>query len=259
MNEQALHNQIEALQKRLELEIQKNRKKDKVLFQQNKLISMGEMMDSISHQWRQPLMELTTLFIPIEANIKLNNCLTKEEVLESISKLNAIVKYMSTTIDEFRNFFSKEKEKTNFKITDQINLSVNIIASTLKQHNINLDIVIKTNPLLKGYKNELAQVLINILSNAKDILVQRKILNPKIIISILKVEEELVVTIEDNAGGIKEEFKEKIFDPFFTSEKSNGTGLGLFMSKLIIENNMQGHLSVQNTENGAKFIIYLPL
>ncbi len=248
----------EQLERRVEEEVLKSRQKDKLLFQQNKMASMGEMIANIAHQWRQPLMELSSLFIPVEAQIKLNGKVSEEEVLEAISKLNEITKYMSSTIDDFRNFFATDKEKVKFKISDQINLSVNIMASALKAHEIHLDIIVKKNPTLIGFKNEYAQVLVNIINNAKDALIQRQIKEPRIIIVIEEVDEEVIVSIADNAGGITTQPITKIFEPFFTFEKLNGTGLGLFMSKLIIENNMDGKLVVENLQNGAVFKIIIP-
>ena len=137
-------------------------------------------------------------------------------------------------------------------------LIINIISGGLKTYNIKLDIIIQKNPTLIGYKNEYSQVLINIINNAKDILIQRKIENPYIKISIYERKENIITTIEDNGGGIKVEPIEKIFEPFFTYQKINGSGLGLFMSKLIIQNNMNGKLEASNSENGAFFKITIP-
>ena len=246
------------LEKKIQEEVKKNREKDKLLFQQNKMAALGEMLENISHQWRQPLMEISSLFLPIEAKLHMNLPLEKEEIQESITKLNDITKYMSNTIDDFRNFFATDKEKIEFKLLEQINSTINIISGGLKANNINLDIIIKKNATLLGYKNEYSQVLINIVNNAKDILIQRKIENPYIKISIYEEKENIITTIEDNGGGIKVVPIEKIFEPFFTYQKLNGSGLGLFMSKLIIENNMHGKLLVENYPKGAFFKIIIP-
>ena len=246
------------LEKKIQEEVRKNREKDKLLFQQNKMAALGEMLGNISHQWRQPLMEISSLFLPIEAKLHMDISLEKEELLESINKLNEITKYMSNTIDDFRDFFTTDKEKIEFKLLEQINSTINIISGGLKTYNIKLDIIIQKNPTLIGYKNEYSQVLINIINNAKDILIQRKIENPYIKISIYERKENIITTIEDNGGGIKVEPIEKIFEPFFTYQKINGSGLGLFMSKLIIQNNMNGKLEASNSENGAFFKITIP-
>lgn len=246
------------LEKRVEEEVTKNREKDKLMFQQAKLASLGEMLGNISHQWRQPLMEINSLFLPIEGKISLDMPLDKEEILETISKLNHITKYMSNTIDDFKNFFATDKEKIKFQLLEQINSTINIISGGLKTHNIKLDIIIQKNPELIGYKNDYSQVLINIINNAKDVLVQRKIGNPYIKISIFEENGNIITTVEDNAGGIKVNPIEKIFDPFFTYEKIGGSGIGLFMSKLIIEKNMNGKLLVENSSQGAFFKIIIP-
>lgn len=232
---------------------------DQRMFQQNKMAALGEMLDNIAHQWRQPLMEINSLLIPIEAQIKLQEQLDAKEVLDAINRVNGITQYMSKTIDDFRNFFAKDKKAEEFKISDQLTLSLNIMGMALKQNNIQVDIILKKNPLVLGYKNEYAQVLINIINNAKDILIQRHIVNPEIKIIVEQdVNKNAVLSIEDNAGGISSQAIEKIFDPFFSYEKQNGTGLGLFMSKLITENSLGGTLSAINTTKGAKFIINIP-
>jgi len=253
-----LENYNKELEKRVKEEVAKNREKDKLLFQQNKMAALGEMLGNISHQWRQPLMEISSIFLPIEAKLNMDIPLDNKEVLESIEKLNDITKYMSNTIDDFKNFFLKEKEKINFEILEQIHSTINIISSSLKKHDIKLEIIIQKNTQMLGYKNEYSQVLINIINNARDVLIQRKIQNPKIKIIISENKNDIITKIEDNAGGIKITPISKVFDPFFTYEKINGSGIGLFMSKLIIENNMNGKLEVQNNKNGAVFTITIP-
>jgi signal transduction histidine kinase len=246
------------LEERIVDEVNKNKEKDKILSQQNKMAAMGEMIVNIAHQWRQPLMEISSLFLPIEAKLTFDEHIEKEELLSTINKLNNITNYMSNTIDDFKNFFAKDKEKIEFELIEQINLSVNIISASLELHNIKLNIIMKKNPILIGYKNEFSQVLINIINNAKDILIQKKIKNPNINILISETRLNINIVIEDNGGGITVKPLAKIFDPFFTYEKVNGSGIGLFMSKLIIENNMSGKLIVKNGKEGAIFTIILP-
>jgi C4-dicarboxylate-specific signal transduction histidine kinase len=254
-------NFLELLKKNKELEnliikeVQKNREKDKLLFAQNKMAALGEMLNNISHQWRQPLMELSSLFIPLEGKLNLGIDIEQQEIKESIEKLNIITKYMSNTIDDFRNFFAKNKEISEFKILEQINIAYRLTSASLKANNILLEIIVSKNSIVSGYKNEYTQVLINIINNAKDVLVDRKIDTPKIKISVKESENEVILKVEDNAGGITVNPIENIFKPFFTHDKKNGTGVGLFMSKLIIENNMNGKLLVNNTSNGAEFTI----
>jgi C4-dicarboxylate-specific signal transduction histidine kinase len=253
-----LKSQIRELKKQVIDEIRHNRQNDKMLFQQSRMASMGEMIGNIAHQWRQPLMELSSINMELQAKIELLGKVSNDDILTAIKKSNEITQYMSHTIDDFRNFFAKNKQKEIFKISDQISSAINIINSSLKQHGIKLEIIVQKNSIIEGFKNEYAQVLINILSNAKDVLISRKIKNPKIVIKILEKDHNSIVQISDNAGGINVDPIEKIFEPFFTHDKQNGTGVGLFMSKLIIENNMNGRLFVKNSEDGALFKITVP-
>ena len=251
----------------LELEIKtlrnsaqkENEQHNKILTQHSKMAAMGEMIGNIAHQWRQPLMELSSLLIGAEGKIRLTKQLSFEEFLEMIDKSNHILKYMSNTIDDFRNFFATNKEKTEFKISEQIKRTVNILSSTLDNKNIKINIIIKSNPRIYGYQNEYPQVLINIISNAKDVLIQREIENGIIEVKVYEKDGECITEILDNAGGISKKYMDDIFKPFMTFEKKDGTGIGLFMSKLIVENNMNGSLSAENDKDGAKFIIKLPI
>jgi len=232
---------------------------NKILTQHSKMAAMGEMIGNIAHQWRQPLMELSSLLIGAEGKIRLTKSLSHEDFLEVIDKSNQILKYMSNTIDDFRNFFATNKEKTEFKISEQIKRTVNILSSTLDNKNIQINIIIKSNPRIYGYQNEYSQVLINIISNAKDVLIQRGIENGVIEVKVYEKDSECITEILDNAGGISKKYMDDIFKPFMTFEKKDGTGIGLFMSKLIVENNMNGIITAKNEQDGAKFIIKLPI
>ena len=246
------------LEKRVKEEVAKNREKDKLMFQQAKLASLGEMLGNIAHQWRQPLMEINSLFLPIEGKIFLDMPLDKEEILETINKLNHITKYMSNTIDDFRDFYKPDKMKEDFLVSNACKNAINIINATLKNCDIKLNINIQNDKNIHAYPTEFAQVILNILSNAKDVLVEKKIKNPKIDLTIDSRGILSIITIKDNAGGIDKKNQELIFDPYFsTKDSSKGTGLGLYISKLIIEKNMGGELSVYNDDEGAIFKIVI--
>jgi C4-dicarboxylate-specific signal transduction histidine kinase len=245
------------LKQRLESLINQNGIKDEIVIQQSKMASMGEMINNIAHQWRQPLMEISSLLMNTEAKIKLQGVTSQEEILDTIDKSNQVIKFMSHTIDDFRNFFATNKQKEEFLIAKQISSMLNIMKISLSSHNIKVDVIIKNNLKVTGFKNEYAQVLVNIISNAKDAIVSNNIKNGKIIIKLYAKDNKSVLEIEDNAGGIPFEPKQKVFDPFFTYKKKNGTGIGLFMSKIIIETNMNGKLDVTNKNNGACFSIVL--
>ncbi len=245
------------LKKRLNLLNKQCNIKDKIVIQQSKMASMGEMIGNIAHQWRQPLMEISTLLINTEAKIKLLGKVSNDEILETIDKSNQVIGFMSNTIDDFRNFFTVNKQKEDFFIAAQITSALNIIKSSLETNNIKVNVVIKNNIKTNGYKNEYLQVLINILSNAKDVIVSNNVKNGKIIIKLYSKDDISILEIEDNGKGISIEPIEKVFEPFFTYKKKNGTGIGLFMSKLIIENNMNGNITAENKKEGASFRIEL--
>jgi len=245
------------LKKQLESLVNENHLKDEIVIQQSKMASMGEMINNIAHQWRQPLMEISSLLMNTEAKIKLEGDISKDDIIDTIDKSNHVIQFMSHTIDDFRNFFASNKERETFLIAEQLSSMLNIMKISLSHSNIKVDIIIKNNLKVCGFKNEYAQVLVNIISNAKDAIIQNKIKNGKITIKLYEKDTRSVLEIEDNAGGIPFEPKQKVFEPFFTFKKKNGTGIGLFMSKLIIENNMNGKLDVKNTSKGACFSIKL--
>ena len=245
------------LKKQLETLSNQNHLKDEIVIQQSKMASMGEMINNIAHQWRQPLMEISSLLMNTEAKIKINGDISNEDIIDTIDKSNHVIKFMSETIDDFRNFFATDKQKENFIVAEKISSVLNIMKMSLSSNNIKVNVIIKDNIKIYGLENEYAQVLINIIANAKDAIVSNKITNGKIIIKLYKKNSKSVLEIEDNAGGIPLEPKEKVFEPFFTYKKKNGTGIGLFMSKLIIENSMSGKLKVENKNKGACFSIVL--
>ncbi len=163
---------------------------------------------------------------------------------------------MSQTISDFQNFFKPQGEKEEFSVEKACKEAYFIIESSLKYHGIELSFDVKEDGKVYGYKNEYSQVILNVLSNAKDILIERGIKQPAINIEIKSGDNYEIVKIEDNAGGIKDSIIDKIFDPYFTTRhKTLGTGIGLYMSKNIIERNMSGHINVRNINNGALFTI----
>ncbi len=247
------------LQERVNAEIQKNWEQNKLLIQQSKMASMGEMIGHIGHQWRQPLNSLGLMFQKLNKAYQKNK-LTDELMTNSTTKAMRIISQMSKTIDDFRDFFSNDKEMHLAKLSDIAKEAYNIIESTLQANNIRLHIHHDNEVSLYCLKNELSQVILNIIANAKDALVDKGIEDPEINISIECNNSHASVIIDDNAGGIPENIIDKVFEPYFTTKgKDNGTGIGLYMSKTIIEEHMNGRLTVQNTLTGASFKITLPL
>ncbi len=251
---------LEELNKNLEIKIQKevekNREKDRIMFQQARFAAMGEMIANIAHQWRQPLSELGILLF------KLKDAFLKKSTKEFEKDYNdckVVISRMSKTIDDFRDFFKPSREKIDFYIEDSVEEAIFIIKETLKSHNIKINFNKKDSIIMTGYSNEILQVILNILNNAKDALISSEN-NPKKIEISLSLSTNIVnITICDNAGGIKRDILEKIFDPYFTTKHSKqGTGIGLYMSKKIIEQN-GGSIEVFNKNNGACFVINLPI
>jgi len=261
MQKQEFINTLEIENKKLTREIkfvkEQSHIKDEIVIQQSKMASMGEMINNIAHQWRQPLMEISSLLMNIEAKIKIQGAVSNEDIFETINKSNDVIKFMSNTIEDFRNFFATDKQSESFYIAHKISSILSIMKTVLSTHKIKVNVVLKDNLKIDGLKNEYAQVLLNIISNAKDVLVANDVEKPEITIRLLKKDGRSVLEIEDNGGGIPLSPLDKVFEPFFTYKKKNGTGIGLFMSKLIIENNMDGELNVRNTMKGACFSIVI--
>ena len=255
------------LNAKVKLEIRKNEEKNRILIQQSRMASMGEMLENIAHQWRQPLSTISVAASGLEVKKEFNN-LSDKEFYDAINHIKNATLYLSNTIEDFRNFFSKEKELTTINISHAIEKSLELMGNTFMQNRINLIRNIDTKVEILSIENELIQVLMNIFSNAKDAL--RPIINEEkyILINVYKENNNMVIQIKDNAGGIKDDIIDKIFEPYFTTKhKSRGTGIGLYMSKLLVEKHLNGTLSAKNEQysfmnknhKGALFEIVLPI
>ncbi len=247
----------------IDLTLQKeSQKKDELLFQQSKMAQMGQMIANISHQWRQPLSVISAAASGIKFAQDLGN-LKDENITEN---MNAIVEsslYLSDTIDIFTNFIKEKKETKEVIIQERIDTTLNIVNSSLQNNYIKLiNNIAYTKPIkITMIVGELSQVIINIINNAKDALVDNtNIKNKWIELNLIKENNKITITIEDNGGGIADDILPSIYDPYFTTKhKSQGTGLGLHMSYKIITESLGGKLYVKNTQNGAKFFIEVPL
>jgi signal transduction histidine kinase len=258
LNAKELEELNESLEIKVQKEIEKNREKEQLLVQKSKFIALGEMISNIAHQWRQPLSELSSIlmYIKFKQSIK---ALDENTMNQKLQEADKVLDFMSHTIDDFRNFFMPKKEKEEFYLNKVVDVVINIVSSTLKNYDIRLEINIDEKIVLKTYLNEYEQVLLNIINNAKDVLIEKRVENPYIKIRAQEEVNHIILTIEDNGGGVLVEPKGKIFEPYFTTkENSNGTGIGLYMSKIIVEKNMKGKLRVKNTKEGAKFAIIIP-
>ncbi len=226
-----------------------NLKQRDMLQQQSKMAMMGEMIGSIAHQWRQPLNELSINIQTLEYDYD-DNLVDREFIEKFIDKNQKTINFMSKTIDDFRNFFKIDKEKREFNVKESIEETISLLGAQLKNSDINVKIEGKDFKI-KSFKSEFQQVILNILNNAKDILLENNIVDKEI-----KIELDKKIVIKDNGGGIPENIINRIFEPYFTTkEPGKGTGIGLYMSKMIIENNMNGKISAKNIKNGVEFII----
>ncbi len=231
------------------------REKDHMLITQSRQAAMGEMIGNIAHQWRQPLTSIAMMIQNIQDAAKYGE-LDKKYLDEKIKRIMEVISYMSKTIDDFRNFFKPSNGKQAFNICDTLDYALSFIRPSFVHNNILIETQCDKNVVLEGYPNEFAQVLLNILNNAKEVLVERGIGQPRVYIHLKKTFDKITLAIGDNGGGIDPDILDKIFEPYFTT-KEMGTGLGLYMSKMIIEKNMNGKLYAQNTSDGTEFIIEL--
>lgn len=232
--------------------------RDRQLFEQSKRAEMGEMIGSIAHQWRQPLAIVNTL-VAILKEKNTHEVLSKDELKDKLNKMQTRILYMSETIEDFMNYYSPDKEKSTFKIIDSLNQALEIINLNANTHIIQLNINADKSLTLHGSKNEYTQVVVSILSNINDVIIEREVENAKINIVLKRDDDNCVLSISDNLGGIEEENLSKIFNPYFTTKhQSMGTGLGLYIARMIIEDAMHGSLDVKNIDNGVTFTMRTP-
>jgi C4-dicarboxylate-specific signal transduction histidine kinase len=240
------------LEERIAIAVNQLRQKDLALIHQNRLATMGEMIRNIAHQWRQPL----NLICLIAQGLPACKNLTQAELDHEVEKIMDVIMHMSQTIDDFQNFFRQDKEKTRFIVNHVVQKAVEFISPSLNAKGIAVSISGQPEVAVFGFGNEYAQVLLNILGNAKDVLVERNVTKPSISITVTSSDDRSVVTITDNGGGISTDVMPRIFEPYFTTkENMQGTGIGLYMSKIIIEQNMGGRLTAENVEGGVAFRI----
>ncbi len=222
------------------------------MMQKNRLASMGEMIDNIAHQWRQPLLKINALLLNTDRSIELKKY-DEKYLQDKINEISNTVFFMSNTIDTFREFLNPNRTKFEFEVSSSLEKSIEFLNISLKDVKINFN---KKEYVIKSFENEFIQAIITILSNAVEIFEERNIKNKILNINIYEDEFNIFIEIEDNAKGIDEKIIEQIFDPYFTTKyKVGGTGMGLYIAKMIIINSFKGNISVVNTKIGAKFIL----
>ncbi|XOB63783.1 7TM diverse intracellular signaling domain-containing protein [Campylobacterota bacterium DY0563] len=233
--------------------VEKQNEKEKLLIHKSKLISMGEMLNNIAHQWRQPLTHLGFINMNIQLSLE-DKSIDRDYLKEKIEESNSQIDFMSETINSFRDFYKPQKDKELFYISHAVKNSIDIMKPLLGIYDIKLDFLVINDLQIKSYKNEYSQVILNLITNAKDELVLKKVINPTIVIKVDSIENKSLTTVCDNAGGIKEENINKIFEPYF-STKDSGSGIGLYMSKTIINSHFKGELTAKNSKYGACFAV----
>ena len=245
----------EDITSQIELKNQQN-----LLIEQSKSAAMGEMISMIAHQWRQPLQAVSILVQKLPLLKMLKGEISDEVLDDVVSQVTSQLDYMSKTIDDFRDYFKPNKKKEEILIEDVVNKAIDFLAYLFKLNSIKIEYKNETSSKIEIFLNEIVQVLINLAKNSCDAMIERNIENKFLKIYSYEKNNNLYIEFEDNAGGIKAEIMNKIFDPYFsTKSNKNGTGLGLYMSKTIIEQHSLGKIDVYCTNIGTKFVIQLPL
>jgi len=244
------------------------RKKDELLVQKLRMAAMGEMLSMIAHQWRQPLSAISSTLIGVDLRLKLDRYDMSDErerkaffafLEERHQKIREYTEFLSHTIDDFRHFYSPHKEKRISVVTEPVERALVLMAETFSENGIVVKTEFDSRESVPMFRNEVMQVILNVLKNSEDNFAHRGTAHPHIRISTHSTQESVHIAICDNGGGVPEEILPKIFEPYFsTKEEQQGVGLGLYMSRVIIEKHHAGTLTVENTREGACFTIALP-
>ncbi len=242
-------------QLKLQEQVEEMMKKDKLLSIQSKQAVMGEMMSMIAHQWRQPLSTVTLSISNIQIKRLLEEDIEAKDLDKTLEDISNTIIYLSETIDDFQTYFQPNKKIEEVEVRELLQRTINFVEPRLKNTQITIEIEPFDTLYIETYQNEFVQVLLNILNNAIDVLVFDQVRNPNIKISVTHIEDELIIKIQDNARGIHFDDMTKIFDPYFSTKGKNGTGLGLYMSQMIVQKQFNGNIDVESSGNGAVFSI----
>ena len=253
----------EKLEDRVFEAVKKIREHEEMLLFQSKSAIMGEMLEMIAHQWRQPITSIGMISNNMLFNIVISEDenLDKDLFKEELEDINKQIKYLSSTIDDFRSFFKESKTKEKVLVNDILQKSISLTKKQLEQNSIDIEVKSTCSDLvICTYKNELTQVLLNLIHNSKDAFETQEIENKQIIINSFTQDKKLIIEVKDNAGGIDKNVMTKIFQPYFSTKKDkNGTGLCLYMSKIILQKHLSSEIAVVNQDEGALFSITMPL
>lgn len=245
------------LEERVQEEVAKNREKDHLLIQQSRLAAMGEMIGNIAHQWRQPINALGLIVANLEDAWNFGQ-FSERYLHEQIDKATRLISRMSSTIDDFRNFFRPTKTSQSFGLYDATSDAFSLVRDAFAHHGVELHLEGDQSVTVEGYANEFSQAVLNVLVNARDAILSHQKGEGQVQVRIEREGERARVIIQDNGGGIPPEILPRIFDPYFTT-RDKGTGIGLYMVRTIIETNMKGQILVSNTDGGARFVFDFPV
>jgi len=254
--EQDLNELNDSLHFRIKKALKEAQEKDRAMLHQSRLARMGEMLSMISHQWRQPLNQLNSVIMELETRVLFKKT-TEKFLISCVEDATKIIQFMSLSMEDFKNFYKPKKDKEFFYISVACKETISLVKRTLENAQVNLEFIVENDREIRGYKREFSQVILNLILNARDALELNNIEKKSITLIITVRDKFSLVIIKDNAGGIKDDIINLIFEPYFSTKGVQGTGMGLYMSKMIIEKNMQGKLSVRNNDKGAVFEILL--
>jgi C4-dicarboxylate-specific signal transduction histidine kinase len=247
------------LEQRIEREVENNRAKDRILMHQARLAAMGEMLSNIAHQWRQPLNNISLIVQNLQIEFE-KGVLTAASCREYVEECIKFLMYMSSTIDNFSALYQPDYDRQLFDLYHTVSETISLVREELESHGITIKLVKECDSTVNGFKKEFSLVLLNIIQNAKEAIMSRQPAVPFVEIVCSKKGESALVRVKDNGGGIPSEIMDKIFDPYFTIKfKAQGVGMGLYMSKMIIEKHMGGRIYARNSSSGAELTIELPL
>jgi len=245
----------ELLEKKVEEKVKELMKKDELITVQSKQAVMGEMISMIAHQWRQPLSTITLEISNLQLKRLLGEEISCESIDEKLGQISDTIVYLSDTIDDFQTYFRPQKDSEHIGIYELLNKAFNFILPRIQKTDIEVFIQETENIEMKTYINEFIQVVLILLNNAVDALLEKKIDNPKIDILVQEDGDKVLISVKDNAGGISDENLPHIFEPYFSTKAKNGTGLGLYMSQMIVQKQFHGKVKVKSSSSGSIFTI----
>jgi C4-dicarboxylate-specific signal transduction histidine kinase len=239
------------LEERVAAEVNSNLEKDRIMLIKSREAAMGEMVSGIAHQWKQPLNNLSLVIQEVQYEYR-DGTLQEADFYKSVDTCLDLIQHMSTTIDEFRTFFVPQDGSKQFSLAHEASIAVKLASAGLEKYGVKIINNVEEDSLLTGSPNECSQVILSLLQNAQEVFQDRKIAEPVLSIRIYREDNKAILTVTDNAGGIPAELLGTLFDAYITS-KENGSGIGLYLSRLIVEKKLGGSISARNIEGGAEF------